>query len=329
MTRPTILALALTIGACDADNDITSHGNPPFEISKATSVLWAEDPGNTPREGWAVLIISDEQLGCDAITSQDFYWNLDEVVLEGQGLMFLLGFDSYGTSGTTLDWEGLWMSGYAFGSDADKALYTFAFSDGFLYFLGGYYGMGDSSWLDVVAYASGGVSGSYSSDYWSGDFHADHCGDWAGEPGDSYGWDSETWWSETGDSWTYYDPEVDSVTYSHTTTRWDYEVQFVGWVYTATVEIHGEHEGAVWDEQHDLINTAYGQNGSWDRWELGLPIVSSWEDQESGVNTLFAAEDEPSMTWMITGYDEGLSPCAVWGADPSWFGSFGCEALEL
>jgi hypothetical protein len=326
MTRPYLLVLALT--ACDSDSDITTHGDPPFAIDKATSVLWAEDPGNTQRDGWAVLIISDETIGCDAITSQDFYWNLDDIVLEGQGLMFLLEFDTWGSSSATLDWEGLWMSGYAYGNDAERSLYSFAFSDGFLYYLGGYYGMGATSWLNVVAYASGGASGSYSTEYWSGDFHADHCGEWAGEAGDSTIWDSGYWWWDS-DSYDWLDPEVNTVSYGHTDSRWAYEVEFIGWVENATIEIHGEHDGEVWDEDHDLENTEYDPNGAWDRWALELPVVSDWAAQEAGVNTLFAPEDESGMTWMITGYDHSVAPCAVWGADPSWFGSWGCEVLDI
>jgi len=325
-----LAALGLMLGGCGVDNDITTHGDPPFEIEQASTVLWAEDPGNTQGEGWAVLIISDDPISCDAVTSQDFYRNLDEVVLEGQGLMFLLGFDSWGGASQTLDWEGLWMSGYAYGSNTERGLYSFAYSDGFVYFLGGYYGMGDSSWLDVVAYASGGVSGGYSTEYWSGDFHAEHCGDWAGAPADTdiWHWDSSPW-GATGDSWTWYEPEVDTVSYGNTASRWNYEVEFVGWLSSATIEIHGTHGEGSWDEQHDLLNTEYDYNGAWDRWAIDLPIVSDWEQQHSGVNTLFAPEDEPGMTWMITGYDDHLSPCAVWGADPSWFGSFGCDELDL
>ncbi len=327
--RTTSALFLMLLAGCDADNGVTTHGDPPFSIDKAGTVLWAEDPGNDQRDGIAVLLISDDPIDCGDITSQNFYYDLDEVVLEGQGLMFLLRYDSWGSDAPPLDWEGLWMSGYAYGGDAYRTLFPMAFSDGFLYFLGGYYGIGDSSWLDVVAYASGGVSGSYATEYWSGEFYAENCGAWAGEPDDTYNWwDTDTWWWDT-DTWTWVEPEVDTVTYSVDAVEWNYSVEFSGWVYDAGIVIHGQHDGAEWDEEHDLVNTDYDPDGQWDIWEHSLPITSSWEDQESGANTLFTEDDHDTMTWMVTGYDDHIAPCAVWGAEPEWFDSYDCELLSF
>ena len=175
------LALLATVitGCSDGRGTIHTTGDPPFEISQAKSVLWAQDPDTDEYEGMAALVISDQAMDCEALTRRNLYYDLDELMLEGQGLMFILEYDSWGSNAQPQDFEGLWMTGYAYGHGGGRLMYPLAFSDGFLYFLGGWYGMGSTSWLDIVAYASGGVSGSYSTEYWSGDFHAENCGDWA------------------------------------------------------------------------------------------------------------------------------------------------------
>ncbi len=175
---------------CNRNNSISTTGDPPFEIKNLKSVLWAQDPSTDAREGAAALVLSDEQIGCDQLTAHDVYSDLDELTLDGQGLMFLLAYDSWGNDVAPQDWEGLWMTGYAYGGGgAERMMYPMAFSDGFIYFLGGWYGIGDSSWLDIIAYASGGVNGRYSTEYWAGDFYAENCGDWGtGGPGFDTGW---------------------------------------------------------------------------------------------------------------------------------------------
>ncbi|MFH1468203.1 MAG: hypothetical protein ABIO70_27700 [Pseudomonadota bacterium] len=191
MRAPLLCLAVLGLAACNKGNSIHTRGDPPFEISSAKSVLWAQDPDTDTQEGMAVLVISEDDLGCDAITAHNMYYDLEDAILDGQGLMFVLEYDSWSGFQGTLDWEGLWMTGYGYGGDAERMMYPLAFSDGFLYMLGGYYGIGDSSWLMVDAWATGGVSGSYSTEYWSGDFHAENCGDWA--PYQSHwdtGWDT-------------------------------------------------------------------------------------------------------------------------------------------
>jgi hypothetical protein len=181
----------LPFAACHKGNSIETRGDPPFEIASARSVLWAQDPETSSEEGEAALVISDDEMGCEAITAQNMYYDIEEVMLEGQGLMFVLEYDSWGSAEQPLDWEGLWMTGYGMGGGAERMMYPLAFSDGFLYFLGGYYGIGDSSWLRIDTWAEDGVRGSYSTEYWSGNFDAQNCGDWAPyEPHWDTGWDS-------------------------------------------------------------------------------------------------------------------------------------------
>jgi len=189
MTLGLALLAAISTGCTDGRGSIHTTGDPPFDISKARSVLWAQDPDTDEYEGMAALVISEQAMDCEALTTRNLYNNLDQLMFEGQGLMFLIEYDSWGNDAQPQDFEGLWMSGYAYGQGGERSMFPMAFSDGFLYFLGGWYGMGSTSWLDIVAYASGGVSGNYSTEYWSGDFHAENCGEWAGSNQDwETGW---------------------------------------------------------------------------------------------------------------------------------------------
>jgi hypothetical protein len=80
-----MLATILT-GCSDGRGTIHTTGDPPFEISKAKSVLWAQDPDTDEYEGMAALVISDQAMDCEALTRRNIYYDLDELMLEGQGL---------------------------------------------------------------------------------------------------------------------------------------------------------------------------------------------------------------------------------------------------
>ncbi len=123
----------------------------------------------------------------------------------------------------------------------------------------------------------------------------------------------------TGDSSVYYPTEIDVVTYGYDTGEWFYSVDIIGWAENVTMYIT-QDTSSPWEEDHDLVNIEYAEDGSWDLWELTLPITTQWDQQESGVNTLFSgdADMEATMAWRIEAYEDGaVADCVVWAGSSS------------
>ncbi|MCB9745788.1 MAG: hypothetical protein H6740_24650 [Alphaproteobacteria bacterium] len=189
------LSLLLLLGACDDDTSVKQSDDAPFDLSAPDAVLWGVDPENDGEDGFALLIIAEGDIDCASLSAENRYHNLDAFTFEGRGLVFALVYDDWDEREAAGNpWPGLWISGYAYSSGAERLFVPFAFSDGFLYRLGGYYGLGETSWLEIEDYTESGVSGSYRTEYWSGEFTAEHCGAWAEyqRPQDSWPW-NDTW----------------------------------------------------------------------------------------------------------------------------------------
>ncbi len=132
-----------------------------------------------------------------------------------------------------------------------------------------------------------------------------------------------TWWPEPA--------EIDTITYVHHDDSWRYIVELLGWGTVANLEIHADDGVVVWEELHGMVNTEWADDGSWDRWELDLAVVSDPAKQEGGVTTLYAANDktEATMTWRVVVYtDAEIADCAVWGLDPTVFDDLDCRTIE-
>jgi hypothetical protein len=135
----------------------------------------------------------------------------------------------------------------------------------------------------------------------------------------------------TGDSWVYYPTEIDVVTYSYDSSEWMYSVDIIGWAESVEMYITQDVPNP-WEEDHVLENIEYAEDGSWDLWELTLPVTTSWEDQESGVNTLFAGDAamEATMAWRIDAYEDGaVADCVVWGSDISLVDTGDCREITF
>lgn len=122
---------------------------------------------------------------------------------------------------------------------------------------------------------------------------------------------------------------------------WEYTMHTVGWTAGGTLWIYG----AGWQENAHFVGvTASDPDGYWDRLNLTLPVADpdyngdglgdmygtdGWEyvvmttpDEEGA--TLFQCDYHfDDMSWLFTAYDVDVNAadCAVWGADPSWFGA--------
>jgi len=122
----------------------------------------------------------------------------------------------------------------------------------------------------------------------------------------------------TDDSNPVYDLAIDQFTYGYTGSEWSYSVELVGWADNVTMYITQDTD-SPWEEDHELVNTDYADDGSWDLWELTLPITNDWEAQEPGVNTLFgntiSCENpycESTMAWQIKAWEgDTVADCVV------------------
>ncbi len=136
--------------------------------------------------------------------------------------------------------------------------------------------------------------------------------------------------SDTGP--TYYDPEIDVVSYGYDVARWWYSVEMIGWADNVELGIHQYEGGYTWEEHHPLENTDYGADGSWDLWEITLDITDDWTAQQDGVNTLYEgnSDRESTLTWMITAYQgSDVADCVVWGKRQETFDSYGCREINF
>ena len=135
-----------------------------------------------------MLLISDDTIDCDTLSKGSLFNDIEDVDLEGSGLIVGLFYDNNGP-GAGEDFTGLWMSGYAYGQGGERSMAMVPYSDGY-YFVsyGWYYGIGNTTWLRIDDVGNN-VTGTFSSDYWSGDFTATDCGTW-NEPKPNQGDDS-------------------------------------------------------------------------------------------------------------------------------------------
>lgn len=192
-TSMCVLLLVPMLAGCKLTR---TQNDAPFRLGRLVGQVWATDPDNTDESREAILVLSNAELPCADLT-QNMYRELDNAIGEGQGVLFILDQDRWDEEGEgSLSWEGLWMAGYGYSTeDGDRGMQSLSFSDGFVYYdFASYYGLAGGVWLQIDEAGADGVSGSFSTTYWSGSFSAQDCGAWE-EPIDT--WDS--WWGD--DSW--------------------------------------------------------------------------------------------------------------------------------
>lgn len=183
--NPEEVTMLLLLLGCGEGASIDVKAGAPFTL-QGKHALWAESEANTTHGGQAALVITDTAIGCGALTNYNLFDDFDRFSLEGSGLLFALFFDA-GRDGLA-GFEGLWMTGYAYGNDAERQMAMLTYSDGFLYLnYAWYYGLSGGTWLQIDAVGDT-VTGSFASDYWSGTFRATNCGKWdeGGGGRDSY-----------------------------------------------------------------------------------------------------------------------------------------------
>ena len=127
-----------------------------------------------------------------------------------------------------------------------------------------------------------------------------------------------------------YETEIDVVTYGYDTTAWSYNVDVIGWAESAHLYIT-QDTSSPWEEDHDLVQGDYDEDGAWDTWGIDLPITDDWSAQESGVNTLFAGDAamEATMLWRVDVYDAGaIADCVYWAGSSADVGLIADDACR-
>jgi len=127
--------------------------------------------------------------------------------------------------------------------------------------------------------------------------------------------------------------EVNLVGYacSSDNEEWTYEVELIGWGSEVDLDIYQYEGGYEWAESHVLDQGDSDPDGTWDKFDITLPMVYDWDDQVDSVNTLYTCDMEETLTWMVTAFDmDGyFADCAVWGDDISVYASFGCWEVQF
>ena len=328
--------LPLLILACTEDPPDTLP--PPFDLDGAKA-LWAQNTNNNSAMG--VLVISKEA-ECGDITEEYLFNDLDSELFKGEGLLFILQWQGWGSEQNAEDFTGLWMS-TSNGANGYRALTTVAYSHGFIHLLdwgySWYYG-GGSTWLNVDS--MDGPNGRFHTDWWEGEFEAEDCGTF------DTGWDSwgdtfviidDTWWDSSWDSdecleytaATYigidsslceYPPDAsDALWLECDSADWWMEVYTVGWTGGADWALH---DGTGYSEVHPVQSWDYSDDGYWDNLYAELEIVDAANVSE-GESTAFVCGDP--MSWHLVVYEvdgEVEADCRVGGEDPESLGT-DCE----
>ncbi len=134
--------------------------------------------------------------------------------------------------------------------------------------------------------------------------------------------DTDTGWSALG-------LRIDLVEYGFDSSAWSYLVELDGWGDEVIMTI-SQDTSSPWEEFHQFANTDYDPGGEWDLWELELPIVYSWSDQEESINTLFQGSHEGTMVWRIEAWNGEEEDCVVWAGDSADVGVLmqsGCREI--
>ncbi len=334
--------LSLILIACTGgDDESSSDAHAPFSLEGA-SAYWVTQPGYY--NSLAVLIISKEA-DCQTVSEQYLFSDLDAELFEGEGLLFLMQQETWGSENDGTDFTGLWM-GAGFSDSIERNMSTIAYSRGLLYILewgySWYYGDA-SSWVNVDS-QDGTVAGRFYTDMWQGDFVAEDCGSWDSGwyPDDTY-WDSDWYpddtdwdsdwdsdWDDTGcgdySGSTYIGIDESNCSYPSanqaiavdcdSSDRWA-DVYTVGWSGGADLELTDGDRA----ESHPMGSYDYDSDGWWDNLYAQLAIVESPDDVVDGAKTAFACSVD--LSWRITVYDteDGEADCAVGGKDPGSFSS--------
>ena len=159
----------MLIGCGDnGSGEVTTASDAPWDMNAATAFLFTPDPDNSGREGSGTLSIStDGSHKCADVRSGP--------PTGGSGLLFRLEYFTGRSAGAASPaWDGLYAAGMATSatSSAYRSLEIGGWHRGFVYSF-----EGTDAWLEVSDGSKDKFVGSFSTEWWSGEFDAKMCED--------------------------------------------------------------------------------------------------------------------------------------------------------
>jgi len=86
---------------------------------------------------------------------------------------------------------------------------------------------------------------------------------------------------------------------------WEYYMEMKGLAGGVTYYNYDNGGGFPWSEEHDLTDGETNQQGFWDAFSIGLPIVGNPDDQVDSTNSLHScdANNGTTLVWGVEAYD--------------------------
>jgi len=167
--------LTVLLGCSDSGSgEVTTASDAPWDMNGAASFLFTPDPDNDGRSGKGTLAIStDAKHDCGAVR--------DGPPAGASGLLFSLEyFTGRSTGAASPSWDGLYAAGIAsaVGSSAYRGLTVGGWHSGFEYSF-----EGTDAWVDVADGSKDKFVGTFSTEWWTGQFNAKVCEDSASDEG--------------------------------------------------------------------------------------------------------------------------------------------------
>ena len=164
-----ILLLSFLAACSDGGSgEVTTSDDAPWDMNGASAFLFIPGADNSGRSGTGVLAISTESgHGCADVASTP--------PVSGSGLWFEVEYFTGRSEGAASPaWDGLYAAGIATSADtgASRSLSVGGWHKGFVYAF-----EGTDAWLDVSQGAQDKFIGSFSTDWWKGEFDAEVCED--------------------------------------------------------------------------------------------------------------------------------------------------------
>ncbi len=171
---PRTLWLLPALVACGS---VQTHSLAPFALDNPRSMLWSELEDDGSNEGAALVVLSSEKIDCATVVDKPFNEAIFDGTRSGTGVVVL--FTQSTNQGSLPAWEGPWTRlGAVVPSEAKpnaghRRMELLGFADGLLYEVP-FEGMqAELSDVDDV------VRGAFDSQWWSGGFKADRCGEFS------------------------------------------------------------------------------------------------------------------------------------------------------
>ena len=164
--------LLLPLLACGGDApwaQVDVDRDSPFDPGKRLLAYFLETSATRSGAGDAVLVLLDEEAGCDTVLdAADPITDDSHPFFSWKGLAFSLSFDS-GDAATELTWEDLYWGDEAASIVSQRTMSAWLLTGEAMLAL-------DGGWLELTEHSNELVAGHFDVRWFTGEFAAEHCG---------------------------------------------------------------------------------------------------------------------------------------------------------